>query len=116
MSYNENDKLEEMFDRCICFQKRLFGYDLPRKMSQRIPISITSIIAELGEILEENQGWKDWRKNCLPANDSYLKAEVADLWHFIINLTLYLGIDAKTLYKEFLKKNQKNNERQDNGY
>jgi dimeric dUTPase (all-alpha-NTP-PPase superfamily) len=112
----KEDMLEEMFDRCKYFQKRVFNYNLPKHLPERIPISITSIVAELGEILEENQKWKDWRRNHPEINETNLLLEVADLWHFIINLTLYLGYDADVIYKAFLKKNKINHERQNNKY
>jgi dimeric dUTPase (all-alpha-NTP-PPase superfamily) len=110
------DKLDDMFYLCAKFQKRVFGHNLPAKISQRIPITVTSIIGELGEILEEEQSWKDWRKNPPTVNETALLFEVVDLWHFIINLTLYLGIDAKVLFNAFLEKNSENHRRQQNGY
>jgi dimeric dUTPase (all-alpha-NTP-PPase superfamily) len=110
------DRLQDMFDLQKKLQKRLRNDDLPTFLPDRIPITVTSIIAELGEILEEDQRWKDWRKNPNLPDYGNLYMEIVDLWHFVINLTLYFGMDADTLFKVFLKKNEVNHERQDNEY
>lgn len=108
--------LQRMFDKQKVLQKRLFDIDLPQMMPERLPMAITSIIAELGEVLEEQQGWKDWKKHPKPVNKENLDTEIADIWHFVINLTLYLGYDAKELMDCFMKKNATNHVRQDNNY
>lgn len=110
------DKLEQLFNKQKILQKRLFDIDLPNYRPEKFPITVTSIVSELGEILEEAQGWKDWRKN-VPAVKRYeLLYEVVDLWHFIINLTLYCGIDYEELHKYFLLKNAVNHQRQEDKY
>lgn len=109
-------KLDHMFELQQVLQKRLHGTDLPAMLPDKIPMTVTGIIAELGEILEEQQAWKDWKKNPKPIDKDNLDTEIADLWHFIINLTLYLGYDAETLYNCFIMKNATNHERQDGGY
>lgn len=108
--------LKQMFDRQKVLQKRLHGVDLPAMMPERLPMTVTSIISELGEILEEQQAWKDWKQNPKPVIKSNLDTEVADLWHFVINLTMYLGYDATEVYKVFVEKNEVNHQRQDNNY
>lgn len=110
------DKLQAMFDMQKKLQKRLFNLQLPGIYTERIPITVTSIVAELGEILEDEQGWKDWRKNPPVVDREHLLMEVVDLWHFVINLTLYLGFDALDVFKEFKKKNKENHARQDRKY
>lgn len=108
--------LEELFDLQKIFQKKVSDDDLPDMKPERIPMTITSIIGELGEILEEQQAWKDWKENPDDPDLQNLRMEVADLWHFIINLTLYMGMDAYDLYQEFIDKNKVNHKRQNNNY
>lgn len=108
--------LEELFDLQKVMQDRINDDKLPNLLPERIPMTVTSIIGELGEILEEEQAWKDWKENPEKPDLDNLRMEVADLWHFVINLTLYLGMDARDLYEEFVDKNEVNHERQDNNY
>ena len=110
------EKLQEMFDKQKVLQKRIKGIDLPSMEPNQIPTTVTSIVAELGEILEEQQAWKDWKKNPKEPDIENLRMEVADLWHFVINLSLYLNMDAQDIYDEFMKKNKTNHIRQDNNY
>ena len=113
----EEDRLKDMFDRCAYFSEKIFNHKVPsRNYPQKIPMHVTSIIAELGEILEEYQGWKDWRNNPPSVDEEHLIEEIADLWHFVIHLTLFLGYDSEELYEAFLKKSKKNFERQENEY
>jgi len=112
------DRLKDIFELQKNLQQRLFGDYLPQvnPCPEKYPITITSIIAELGEILENVQQWKDWKKNPKDINIKNLRMEIADLWHFIINLTLYSGMDSNDLYNEFISKNKINHVRQDNEY
>lgn len=110
------DMLQIMFDRQKVLQRRLRDVDLPAMRPDLIPITVTSIVAELGEILEDEQHWKDWRKNPVDTDIAHMRMETADLWHFVINLTLYLGMDAQDIFEEFEAKNAVNHERQDNNY
>ena len=106
-----------MFGKQIELQKIISGDILPSKMfSSKIPVQITAIIAELGEILGLNERWKTWKKNPRKYTENDLVLEIADLWHFVINLTLYLGISAETLYTAFCIKNTINKQRQENEY
>ena len=114
--FNVPDMLEVMFNKQKVLQKRLRGVDLPEMHPELIPITVTSIVAELGEILEDEQHWKDWRKNPVDTDIAHMRMETADLWHFVINLTLYLGMDAQDIFEEFEAKNAVNHERQDNNY
>lgn len=110
------DRLAELFNLQKVFQKRLNGDELPAMKPDRIPMTVTSIIAEVGEILENQQRWKDWKTNFGNIDYNNLSMEVADMWHFVINLTLFLNMDADDLYQEFTSKNEVNHERQNNNY
>ncbi len=112
------DTLGKLFELQKNFQAGLDGKldKLPREMPKYIPLQITALIAELGEILKENQKWKCWRKNPPPVNYDNLLTEVVDAFHFLINITLFLGFDSNDVYDRFIKKNKKNIERQNSDY
>lgn len=112
----KNSTLQEMFNKQKILQERCYGVKLPKMMPEKLPMQFTAMLAELGEILEEQQAWKDWKKNPKPVNKENLDTEIADVWHFLINISLYLGYDAKDIYRAFLKKNNTNHKRQDDNY
>lgn len=108
------DRLQDMFDKQIYFQKKYFNFELPQKIRNEISHQVAGLIGELGEILHAYKGWKTWKKDMPKYDNEKLLLEVVDLWHFVINLTLFLGFNVDELYKMFLIKNQINCERQDN--
>ena len=110
------DKLQKMFDKQKEFQKRLSNVTLPERRPDLIPMQITGLVSELGEVLGEYKEWKNWKKNFKPVDNRQLLDEVADVWTFLINITLCLGIDAEELYAGFINKNNVNNKRQDENY
>ena len=96
---NGMGNLHEMFHRQKVLQKRLNGSELPKMTPEQLPMTVTSIIAELGEVLEEQQAWKSWKQNPKPVDQKNLDTEIADVWHFVVNLSLYLGYDAHDIYR-----------------
>lgn len=109
------DKFEDMFEKQIALQRRIhYGEPvLPSVQLDKIPMTVTSIVTELGEILHAQHGWKDYHQSTTPVRKKDLDLEVADLWHFVINLTMQLGYSAEETYNCFLAKNKINHERQD---
>ena len=114
----QGDTLGKLFELQKEFQARLHSdvLELPKEIPEEIPLQITALIAELGEILEENQKWKCWRKNPPPVNYDNLLTELVDAFHFLINIALFLGFDSHDIYARFLEKNKKNIKRQDSDY
>ena len=115
----KNDTLGKLFELQKEFQAKFYGdpaKDLPKEIPEYIPMQITSLIAELGEILEENQKWKHWRRNPPPADYNNLLTEVVDAFHFLINITLFLGFDSNDVYDRFIEKNKENIGRQNSNY
>ncbi len=111
------DTFAELFNLQKKLQSRLCGgQELPKEMPEKIPMQVTALVGELGEILEENQKWKSWRKNPPEVDYDNLLVEIADAFHFLINIALYLGFDADDVYSKFINKNKKNHVRQDNLY
>jgi len=88
------------------------------KGEMRKPVceTVTAITAELGEILECDQTWKHWRENHPEIDHDHLIEEVVDLWHFVIQLTIYLGFGPGHVWKVFKEKHDINIERQEGDY
>lgn len=114
----KNDTLGKLFELQKKLQTRFYNDvdELPKEMPEKIPRQITSLVAELGEILEENQKWKSWRKNPPPVDYDNLLTEVVDAFHFMINIALFLGFDSDDVYNRFIEKNRENIKRQDSNY
>jgi hypothetical protein len=67
--------------------------------------------------------WKPWKSaheeaknkkfsDLTPEELKELQMEVVDRWHFLFNITLAVGLDAKTLFNYYVAKNKHNIERQ----
>ena len=58
------------------------------------------------------KSWKTWKTPDMEK----AKEELIDIWHFILQITIFLGLSPEELLYEFKKKNFINHERQDGGY
>jgi dimeric dUTPase (all-alpha-NTP-PPase superfamily) len=76
---------------------------------------ITSSIIHESVELQRETNFKHWKQEKEIDVDK-IKSECIDLWHFLIQLSLEVGLTPDDLYKEYLKKNKENRDRQDNGY
>jgi hypothetical protein len=74
-----------------------------------------------------NGVWKPWKKSnaqiktmkftdLTPSDLLELKYELIDIQHFINNLMLAVGMDAKEVYNLYFAKNAENRNRQNNNY
>ena len=74
---------------------------------------------ELHEMLYEVPFFKHWKDYSNVDSEAALekaKEELIDAWHFFMNISIGLGMDADEFYKRYLSKHKINIERQDNGY
>lgn len=74
----------------------------------------TALTSELHEVLRELP-WKPWKRNNPPIDREKLQEEIADCWHFLLELTMLWNMEdeiEETLNKTFLK----NHTRAVNGY
>lgn len=108
-------ELHDMFELQVKLQSRIHCDNpiLPSMQPGLLPMTITGIVAELGEILHAQTEWKNWSGSKKSVDKANLDEEIADLWHFVINLTMQLGYGAEETYRCFLAKNKINHERQD---
>jgi dimeric dUTPase (all-alpha-NTP-PPase superfamily) len=108
----ETDKLDEIF--------RLQGkFDADLARSRGLSFSFEewmqkeamAMTAEIGELLEE-VNFK-WWKNPRPIDLARIREELVDILHFLVAACIRAGLDAESLYREYVKKNSENFRRQD---
>jgi dimeric dUTPase (all-alpha-NTP-PPase superfamily) len=108
------DTLETIFS----MQKDLAGMmDLsryPKSPEGRISALSTAIIHEAVE-LQRLTNWKWWKK---PGqfDDAAAREELIDIWHFVVQASLELGMTPADILDEYRKKNKVNRDRQESGY
>ena len=81
---------------------------------ERISALCTAIIHEAVE-LQRLTNWKWWRK-MLEFDENQAKEELIDIWHFVVDASIELGMTPQNILDEYVKKNQINKDRQKNGY
>jgi dimeric dUTPase (all-alpha-NTP-PPase superfamily) len=86
----------------------------PQVKEERISLLATAMVHEAIE-LQRLTNWKWWRKPT-KFNQTQAREEVIDLWHFLVQTSIELGMTPKQIQDEYLKKNQINKERQEKGY
>ena len=72
-------------------------------------------------MMRELQFFKEWKQynwddDEVQTHWSAAKEELVDAFHFMINISLALGLTADELAKIYVAKNIANHERQDNNY
>ena len=77
---------------------------------------------ELQEMLYEIPFFKNWKDYSNMTDEEIVEAfdkaknELIDAWHFFMNLSIGLGMDAEEFYQRYLDKHKENIRRQDEGY
>jgi dimeric dUTPase (all-alpha-NTP-PPase superfamily) len=108
------DKLDTIFS----IQKELASImDLsryPTTMDGRVSALSTAIMHEAIE-LQRLTSWKWWKKPTLFDNEA-AKEELIDIWHFVIQTSIELGMTPSDVVNEYRKKNKLNRDRQASGY
>ncbi len=64
--------------------------------------------------LEDETAWKWWKKK--DENKDAMKEELIDILHFWLSIANQLDISAQDIESIYMKKNQVNHDRQNNGY
>jgi dimeric dUTPase (all-alpha-NTP-PPase superfamily) len=108
------DTLETIFS----IQKELTSMiDLsryPNSIESRISALSTAIIHEAVE-LQRTTNWKWWKKP-VPFDSRAAKEELIDVWHFVVQASIELGMNPADILSEYAKKNKVNRDRQTSGY
>ena len=123
---NSQDMLEYLFrkqkelHRTLATHSQSNGSQYSKKFlslskEERISALCTAIIHEAVE-LQRLTNWKWWKKEPTELDESESKEELIDIWHFVVDASIELGMTPKGILDEYLKKNQINKDRQKNGY
>lgn len=120
-----HDKLDMLFNK----QNELFKKDInnnnKNKMNNlydieepfegyRIFMLSSALIHEAIELQRETN-WKWWKKRD-QLNENKIQEEIIDLWHFLIQISIEVGLDSETVVEKYIEKNLKNIKRQENDY
>lgn len=106
------DRLEEMFALQKAFNESIIktrglGHISREEWMQKHTLAL---MCETAEMLEE-VNYK-WWKNQKPVDETALKEELVDMFHFFLSLCINAGMDAQELHAIYLRKNQVNFDRQ----
>ena len=91
---NEQARMDAMFARQFYMQTEVYGNDLPEyTISERVAFIDLNIFAAVDELHEAaaEMGWKPWATSS-HVNVDRLQSELIDVWHFLMNLGLVVGI------------------------
>ena len=86
----------------------------PQDIEDRVSVLCTAIIHEAVE-LQRTTKWK-WWKNPTEFNRADTKEELIDVWHFVVQASIELGMTPDDIVAEYENKNKINRERQRKGY
>jgi dimeric dUTPase (all-alpha-NTP-PPase superfamily) len=108
------DNLEMIFEMQRSLAEIIKSPRYPRQKEERISALSTAIIHEAIE-LQRLTNWKWWKKP-VSFDEEMAKEEIIDIWHFVIQASLELGMTPSDILKEYSKKNQINRNRQEYNY
>jgi len=114
ISEEQPDHLETIFklQRGLAEMMKLDRY--PKDSEGRISALCTAIIHEAVE-LQRTTNWK-WWKTPTQFDEREAREELIDIWHFVVQASLELGLTPADILEEYKKKNEINRERQRTGY
>ena len=108
------DRLETIFNmqKGLAAMMKLDRY--PRDTEGRVSALCTAIIHEAVE-LQRTTNWK-WWKTPTAFNRAEAREELIDVWHFVVQASIELGLTPDDIIEEYRNKNEINKERQRAGY
>lgn len=108
------DTLESIFgmQRGLAGMMDLSRY--PEGTPGRVSALCTAIIHEAVE-LQRTTDWK-WWKRPVPFDEAAAREELMDIWHFVVQATIELGLTPADVLEEYGRKNAVNRQRQRDGY
>ncbi|HEX6282793.1 MAG TPA: dUTPase [Nitrososphaera sp.] len=108
------DSLETIFSiqRELASMMDLSRY--PNPIDGRVSVLSTAIVHEAIE-LQRLTNWKWWKKP-IPFDREAAKEELIDIWHFVVQASIELGMSPTDVLNEYKKKNKVNRDRQASGY
>lgn len=111
------DKLDQIFEMQRSLNLRV-GVDTSSMTDEEQKLWLLNYSRAMGQELSElvdSVPWKWWAKyqefdkqNC--------RVEIVDMLHFLVSMAQTLGLSADDVFQAYLKKNEVNLKRQDQGY
>ena len=111
---SKDDILKQIFQLQKDYTSLLKLDRYPKKQDERISVLCTAIIHEAIE-LQRLTSWKWWKK-ATPIDIELAKEELIDIWHFVVQASLELGLTPEDILSEYERKNQINRQREATGY
>jgi len=126
----EGDMLEAIFERQRELMRKYHKIEKNNGLLQtdKVPVDINSatgqarlkdfawrVTEELGEAMNTLKN-KPWKVTQMPTDERHYLEEIADAFHFFIELCILSGFDAKSLTEIYLKKSRVNQFRQRSFY
>lgn len=108
------DTLEEIFGLQKGFSKYVDDTRYPTEREGRISALCTAIIQEAAE-LQATTNWKWWKRQT-EFDEARAREELIDIWHFVVQASIELGLSPADVLDEYRRKNRINIERQEKGY
>ena len=108
------DRLDAIFGMQMGLADMMKPGRYPPDMEGRVSALCTAIIHEAVE-LQRTTNWK-WWKTPGQFDRAAAKEELIDVWHFVVQASLELGLTPDDIIKEYKRKNEINRERQRTGY
>ena len=111
------DKLEEIFQMQDALNRRI-GVNLPPATEEEKAkwiLNYTRALQQETAELIDSVPWKWWAKY-QKFDEQNARVEVVDLFHFLISLAQVLGMSADDVFQAYVRKNEVNFKRQENGY
>ena len=111
---SEKDRLDSIFalQKGLADMMNLDRY--PKDTEGKVAALCTAMIHEAVE-LQRLTNWK-WWKTPTSFNKDEAKEELIDIWHFVVQASLELGLTPEDILDEYKRKNEINRERQRTGY
>jgi len=108
------DKLDEIFSLQKSYEEMMNLDRYPEDVERKVSALCTAIIHEAVE-LQRTTNWKWWKKP-VAFNQADAREELVDIWHFLIQASIELGLTPDDILKEYQRKNEINRRRQNDGY
>lgn len=108
------DHMDEIFELQRGFAASADLGRYPEGAEERVSALCTAIIHEAVE-LQRLTNWK-WWKAPVRFDERAAKEELIDIWHFVVQASIELGMDPDDILKEYRRKNGINRRRQAEGY
>ena len=108
------DSLQDIFNMQNSLTQMMDLSRYPHTAEARISNLATAIIHEAVE-LQRLTGWKWWKKP-VHFDEQSAKEELIDIWHFVVQASIELGMKPSDIVEQYKKKNDTNKSRQALGY